>query len=131
MRKKAFPVIHGIILISYIIFFCGCNKNCCNNGMCSINGENLTESQVRENASVFAYKKLLERQENPRIAICNTENEPYPVEQIDPASWDVVQTKTGWKLKRYFAKYFWHVVECNFDGLKAIHYYDVSPEIEL
>ena len=121
MRKSLF-----IIAISVLSIY-GCNRsNSCSSGMCSISGSKLTESEVRENSSTFAYKRMLSRQKSN--APIQDENmkiiTPTPIE---PKSWQVTRTHNKWLLKSYLTRDLWQVVECNLDGKNANYYIEVGP----
>ena len=121
MRKLSF-----IIVIS-TLYICGCNRSSsCSNGMCSISGAELTESEAKENASTFAYKRLLARQES-NAPIQDENMKIFTPQPIEPQSWQVTRKDGKWLLKRYLTRDLWKVVECNLDGKHASDYYKIGP----
>jgi hypothetical protein len=85
---------------------CSSNSSRCRNGMCEINGVALTESQVRERASRYAYRSLEFRQDG-RAPLKGPDNKPIVLEEIDSELWQVLRIGEGWHLTRYVTRDLW------------------------
>lgn len=100
--------------------------------MCSSpasSGKALSEEELRQRASKFAYDRLKDRQKGKAV-ITGPTGEPLKPTSINPDSWSVVQTDQGWLLKRYLTRDIWQVVDCRNDGSRADVFYEIGPEVD-
>ena len=105
----------------------GCSgPRACTGGMCPVSGAKLSEAEVRQRASTFAYKRLVERQKT-RAPITGPDYKPVSVKPINPTSWQVTKTNTQWRLERHVTQDFWQVVECQLNGSQALVFYKIAP----
>jgi hypothetical protein len=91
--------------------------------MCGVPGVALTEAEVRQRASTFAYQRLVDRHET----VLGPDWKPLALQSIDPGSWHVSRTDTGWRLTRHLTRDLWQAVECELDGSRAFDGMDVGP----
>ena len=124
MRKLLFVI---VITTFSLLFAKGCNScSSCSNGMCTIPGAKMTESEVRARASIFAYNRLVARQQSG-APITDENNQIFTPQPIEQQSWKVTLNDDKWLLKRHLTRDFWQVVECNLDGSKADCFYEIGP----
>jgi len=104
-------------------------KGACKGGMCTIPGAELTEPEVRQRASTFAYDRLVSRQKSG-AAITGPDGKPIRPQPIESDSWQVSRNDAGWRLKRHLTRDLWQIVECNTDGSSADAFFEVGPPLE-
>ena len=114
--------------VTFATLFVGCaTSTTCDNGMCNVEGVALSEDELRQRASSFAYDRLVWRQKKSNIPITGPNGEILEAETIDPASWDVSKHQDKWELRRHLTRDLWQVIECNHDGSEAIAFIEVNP----
>lgn len=105
---------------------CGNDKIRCTNTMCSMQGVEMTESEVRQRASVYAYKEIVQRQKRLGTAIVGPDYKPIRPMPIDPNSWEVSKRGNKWYLKRHVTRDLWQTVKSNLDGTQATNGMEVG-----
>ena len=130
MKNPLFTIAINATLLLFLIVIEGCNfSDSCSGGMCSKKGTEYTETEVRQKASVFAYKRLTIRQQSG-AAIQGPDMKPLKPEPIDPNSWHVTRSDTKWRLKRHLTRDWWQIVESNLDGSGADCFIEIGPKPE-
>ena len=126
MKKCLFIITLSIISIYFANGCSSCSNGVC--GMCTKPGVTLSEQEVRERASTFAFERLKIRQKSG-APIQDEDMKVIAPEPIEPGIWQVTQKENQWLLKRHITRDIWQVVSCNDDGSDAYCYYEVGPAV--
>jgi len=116
----------GAPLVCFSSLACS-GPQACTGGMCPVSRHDLSEPEVRQRASAFAYKRLVDRQRDSGVWLTGPDGKPISVDPIDPDSWQVAKSSAQWRLERHVTRDIWQVVECNLNGSEGWVFYKVAP----